>query len=123
MFFLNMFKCSKAIHDMVSLASFACSGLKVTFSGCTILWSISFHLVRYHNDGQSSPPWYRWLCGVGAGTFEAPFKVQWPVHFANPIEMAEMAVVWQHTSNGYFAEWLGFFCSLYYMIVVVVRHT
>lgn len=67
MFFLNMFKCSKAIHDMA--APF--------FGVFLFIW---------------------WLCGVGAGTFEAPFK---------------------HTSNGYFAEWLGFFCSLYYMIVVV----
>lgn len=35
-----------------------------------------------------------WLFGVGAGTFEDPFK---------------------QTDNGYFAEWIAFFASMYYM--------
>lgn len=39
-----------------------------------------------------------WTMGAGAGTFESPFK---------------------STSNGYFAEWAGFFCSLYYMVLTV----
>lgn len=41
-----------------------------------------------------------WICGVGAGTFDKPFKT---------------------FSNGYISEWICFFASLYYCALVIPK--
>ena len=41
-----------------------------------------------------------WICGVGAGTFKAPFK---------------------SFGNGYISEWICFFASLYYCSMAVPK--
>jgi hypothetical protein len=87
----------------------SCAG-EPAWAICCGLFSLIFCIIMaimntYCGDAQNKiAPYFSvvlfiwWLFGTGIGTFHVPFKT---------------------TGNGYFAEWLSFFASLYYMVLCV----